>query len=653
MIPMLSICDFWKDKIKARMSLVQDNEQRTVLYTIHTIHTETHFRSLFWTNYLTHLEPSFQSKQSLLTVTLIQARNIAITDKVSSNVSFIQERERDKKMKDARDLKYYVFRSPGRRGVPAVGKARSESAQYRNYVDVDVEAEPLTRSSVVTGIQDNPSHSHVQRHLFYQAEQSALFSPSKRRMRQKLWVAGIGSLMVSICAATILILFKGTVHKSDGYSHSYSRAKESTTLTLISEEVDSISGASPQDDEVRSSISNFTPSKEHDQRSKPEGTKKNKHNAKHPGNGHGHGHGGHKNNKYDNHAGHGKAPKSSQEKSGHKEDKFSDEFLENLWPKVALLASFPNSGTSYTLTNVLHTSNVTTASNYCTNADRRDKGDVNVRQQPVYADTPYWEHGPTLNLHPGYNQSIAMPTKYVFTKTHCGARCTNCDPSMYMVSQDQFEHDCLKTCHEDHSNFKQHKKYSYDMRLVHKLVHLIRHPLDNVISRFHLHVKHSIRDSSTNTPNFEKSREGFEEYCSTQDFSKKYVQSGVEEEAYGEKLWTLAQRVPCHADVLRYVRWHNYMLEMVRRHSHLQQRGEHGNYSNTHIVYYEDYQEATFNTTVKSLLNFMDMDWVGEPNEFYFADYSDYYDAYLDDIREFVMEAASKELWPLLERYFD
>ena len=216
--------------------------------------------------------------------------------------------------------------------------------------------------------------------------------------------------------------------------------------------------------------------------------------------------------------------------------------------QIVWLMSFPNSGTSYTSRLVRDVTQTFTASNY---ADETPEGLLGERR-PVYTnDTygPFWTV-PMANLH-----EYQYPTRYVLTKTHCGIRCSLCSPNEYAETTYSFRRRCLVTKWVDVEPTTGHATnvYStYPITHVEKAVHVVRNPFDNVVSRFHLEHTHPNRTAREYTPN----RHGFLRYCLSIDY--KYIQQEIkylhfQENKLLQDLWL----VPCHADFMRYIEWHN------------------------------------------------------------------------------------------------
>ena len=92
----------------------------------------------------------------------------------------------------------------------------------------------------------------------------------------------------------------------------------------------------------------------------------------------------------------------------------------------------------------------------------------------------------------------------------------------------------------------------YNASLVRKAVHVIRNPFDNVVSRFHLKAK-ELR--ARNREHYDNSKEGFRRWCAYIDGS--FVEQEAALKAFSSRR-KLLDRIPCHADFVRYLLWHHY-----------------------------------------------------------------------------------------------
>jgi len=304
--------------------------------------------------------------------------------------------------------------------------------------------------------------------------------------------------------------------------------------------------------------------------------------------------------------------------------------------KIALLISFPNSGTTYTLSTVKRASERAVATNYCEDA----------------AVIPVFHHGrasPQI-MEP---RQYPLPQNYILTKTHCAGYCNYlCKPHDYAtVTTEHFRFNCFRSCTQQQNKTEgdnhetldvvAKQKHNYPESEVGKMVHLFRDPFDNLISRFHKHLKGATWKHPEDQGKYIRSPEGFQQYCNDEDARYRHKEKYY---YYGQKLWNLARHLPCHAEFYRYVMWHNHAFEMAS-----QLRVEHN--VSTYILHYVDYYES-FNTTMESLLEFLELPFVGTPKEFYWNNYSSYFTGEQRVAAQaFIKELASEDTWRQMVRY--
>jgi hypothetical protein len=301
---------------------------------------------------------------------------------------------------------------------------------------------------------------------------------------------------------------------------------------------------------------------------------------------------------------------------------------------IAWLMSFPNSGTSYTMRMIARTTQTLVATNY-----QKTESSEERRLHPVYAgnsEGPFWPDPE----HSNYKR----PPTYVLTKTHCGSRCNDCAPSIYLrdVNLDAFPTLCASGSKLKASpdGSEQVVGVEYNVTNVKRAIHLIRNPFDNVVSRFHLERHRMIKSNDTDKLRaFPDSREGFRNFC-------RHMNNKWKDEV--ESRWLtneigMLRDVPCRDDFFRYVIWHNLAFTTTDDQLRLP----------TYILYYEDYSDR-FNETVTDLLDFLDLSQETEPYTFHKGHaYDDYFTA---DERQAVRAAAkiisSNTTWNNIKHYF-
>jgi hypothetical protein len=309
-------------------------------------------------------------------------------------------------------------------------------------------------------------------------------------------------------------------------------------------------------------------------------------------------------------------------------------------PKIIWLMSFPNSGTSFTSQLVRAYSNAATASNYGEHHLNK-----NGLQTPL-ADDPEYSHGPSLTV---TDRELEIG-EYILTKTHCAGTCSRCGPRGYVVDNlTSFKDACLTARqvlprnHTDNGSIiiNDYEETKYSEHLVARAVHLIRHPIDNIVSRFHL--TQSIQKKNGNgtfVNTYPNNKEGFRQWCKVRNG----LYTKQQKDLYGEKLHDLLSNVPCHADFYRYTQWHNYAFDVV------EQMG-----IPSLIIHYEDYSKE-FNRTKDQLLDFIEVKENKEKDISFVAgkEYSSYLTS---EEREAVMlaikELSNDRVLHELRRYFN
>lgn len=177
----------------------------------------------------------------------------------------------------------------------------------------------------------------------------------------------------------------------------------------------------------------------------------------------------------------------------------------------------------------------------------------------------------------------------------------------------------------------------YPDRRVTKAVHLIRDPFDNVVSRFHLE-----RHEGKTAVDIPSSREGFRLFC--QRMNDAHVIQEQSAHFLDVDVLQLLQDVPCRADLIRYIEWHNLAFAT-----------SHDMNLETHVLHY-DWYTTRFNDTVAELLEFLQLPPRSDPPLFiagkvYRNDYFTEHEQ-VSVYRAFRL-LATKTTWKHLGSYFD
>lgn len=302
-------------------------------------------------------------------------------------------------------------------------------------------------------------------------------------------------------------------------------------------------------------------------------------------------------------------------------------------PKVVWLLSYPNSGTSYTLTLVEKSSNFSIATNYGHEVTHKSMTSEPV--DPKYTEGPFWEGLSGILKH----TIRELPDHYVLTKTHCGGRCLKCGADEYVVDDvATFLQACARTTIIQEGK-RVESSYSPQSR-VKKLVHLIRDPLHNVVARFHLDRRHQVEKNASVAEWLPYNATGFARWC--EYFDTTYAES--ERRKFGKKFYkNYLLPVPCHAELYKYVQWHNRAIEVIDTlHAPVLR------------IFYEDYH-YNFNATATNIFNFLELPVRRPMREF--RDLPNYHDHYTalqrQAARKLAKHLASKETWQLIRHYFD
>ena len=288
--------------------------------------------------------------------------------------------------------------------------------------------------------------------------------------------------------------------------------------------------------------------------------------------------------------------------------------LEKDPPRIALLISFPNSGTTFTLNNLRRASQSRTATHYC------DEGCEDDNPWLVHKKSTNSNGDPNLlvNLMP-CDAHLKMPKEYILTKTHCGGYCQDCQIEDFFY--DEYDMACrlVHNCHNDALSV-------LNSHHVDKVVHLIRDPFDNIVARFRF------RDSRRTIPQgYARNATGFRAHCS---------------DIFDKGLDPAQAVFPCFKDLVQYVIWHNYANEFIEKHA-----------VQSMTLHYRDYQNDWKDTT-QNLLNFLslndDTNLEIDNNTFHMSNYSNYFtEQERLAAKDAIQALASDTTWSQLQRYFE
>lgn len=304
-------------------------------------------------------------------------------------------------------------------------------------------------------------------------------------------------------------------------------------------------------------------------------------------------------------------------------------------PQIVWLASFPNSGTSYTMTLVERASNLSTATNY--GLEVTAPGDTSLPLHQNHSEGPYWE-----GLSGKLGTIRQLPDTFVLTKTHCGSRCVHCGPDQYIEDTLNFVAACVKTSALSRSGRR--LEFHYQPQRVARVVHLIRNPFHNIVARFHLERRHMVAKRPSVADRIPNNATGFIRWC--RDLDDLYVDAEDKIFGHDPAFLKLMRKVPCRGEFYKYAQWHERVLDMTPL------LGD--GVVPVLTVHYEDYAYK-FNQTLERLLNFVEQTAVGTLRPFRdLPTYEDHYSAAEQrSVKELLKVVSTPRVWALIQHYFE
>jgi len=221
-------------------------------------------------------------------------------------------------------------------------------------------------------------------------------------------------------------------------------------------------------------------------------------------------------------------------------------------------------------------------------------------------------------------------------QSHCGGFCFRCEPA---TDVDAFEKSCRTASWSSSYGLQ---KSVYKLAIVDKAVHIIRSPYDNSVSRMHHGLSHQEKLGYSNQKLETikaNNREGFQAWCKLVDgWFARLVPSSIAGRDDANRILA----VPCHADYIRYVEWHNNAVAMLKR------RG-----IPVFHLYYENYG-ANYNATIAKLYDFLGHPMVNEP--LLFTSGKTYIEQFTvehkREVAYLIRSLASEDVWKLIRHYF-
>lgn len=233
-----------------------------------------------------------------------------------------------------------------------------------------------------------------------------------------------------------------------------------------------------------------------------------------------------------------------------------------------------------------------------------------------------------------------VPQKYILTLTHCGGLCMYpCTLNQYIKTEEVFEEDCRLVMKDATPiNLENVEENITPRTKIGKLVHLIRDPFSNVVSRFHAYADFNSEYTNDET--------GFQKYCSDMDSNQELSEMEASTNLISDEIKLLLKNVPCHAEFYRYIAWHNHVAELSWNWDYP-----------TLNVFYEDLDSPQSRSQqAVALANFLEtpiVDTNKGPEGLVVANYRNYFtQAHQAAIETLTRTMAFTKTMALLERYF-
>ena len=274
---------------------------------------------------------------------------------------------------------------------------------------------------------------------------------------------------------------------------------------------------------------------------------------------------------------------------------------DNIPQGIVWLVSFPNSGTTYTISIVQEMTHTSTATNYGGNERDTKNNSVSVfyrdseNNNHTTGSGPYYRSPEQLNQYPYRNANI-------ITKTHCEqhingtlskfiASCATGSKYDNYTSIPTTYHSSYSDDNDSHISFPQH---------VSGIVYLVRNPYTNILGRMNYQRNQWLRSSDPidhqRAAFFPKNnRTGLYWWCQYKDRKKSVAHTQLLEYQNGTFYEQYLQPVPCYMEFYLYFRWHNMVNEMI---SHFQNSTVTSDSHAVMTIYYEDYDRYDSRTTI-------------------------------------------------------
>jgi len=290
--------------------------------------------------------------------------------------------------------------------------------------------------------------------------------------------------------------------------------------------------------------------------------------------------------------------------------------------------TLPNTGSSFVMTLVARATGYSVATNY--GDDVTEEGAYSISIDPRESGGPYWP-----GLGSSHTSERKLPINNVLVQTYCRTKNTPHVPTL-----EEYMQDCVATFGRTAPDVSELTQHSYPASRVKMAIHLMRHPLTQIITKFQKDYKAHASDKKWRSK-YPDNKEGFLAWCQDEDATKTELDS----EYYSAGTIQMMAETTCHHYVADYVHWHNMAFDTV---AHLKVPQM--------VVYHEDLLDSKLETTLGNMLDFLQLEKDNMPSQ-RLGDKEIDVEDYLSEtekrqIRRLVQKLATPETWKHVQQYF-
>ena len=300
---------------------------------------------------------------------------------------------------------------------------------------------------------------------------------------------------------------------------------------------------------------------------------------------------------------------------------------------IGYFLTYPMSGTTFTRALYSFITSDSTATNY-------ERDAYTMHNKPMSILGKALETGSNTNYPFWHNKIDFNSDRPILTMTHCQGYCQYpCKMDEYVTTHEVFEEHCRMISDSTHE-LSEFKILGITPKSdVKKVVHLMRAPISNVVSRFHFD------NNIVFQGEFDRDQEGFLEWCEKMDNDPEQIAALEETKLITEEAKASMKGLPCAIEFYKYVTWHNHVETMIWE----------GQYPNI-TIYFENYNTIEGRALTANLIaDFMDAEI---PKLEYIPVFETRsYEKYFDEeqkakLKKFIKTLAFSSTWKLLEVYF-